>query len=119
MHSVSTIMQGGVPWAEPGPLLPKHLLDLPDLLLDFASDLFRVTFVRQIGVVRDLSGLFFHFALQLMKRAFDLVFRALFHLVPSLVWRSRASLALVDAIWGPSETGPVFALCLSRSLGAR
>ena len=81
MRSVSTIMQGGVPWAEPGPLLLKHLLDLPDLLLDFASDLFRVTFISEIGVVRDLSGLFFHFAFQLMKRAFDFVFRTWFHLV--------------------------------------
>jgi hypothetical protein len=109
-----------LPWSEPGPLRFKHLLDLSDLLLDFASDLFCLTFVREVGIVRNLSGLFFHFAFQLMKRAVDLVFRAWFQLdSPSLVWRSRASLASVDAIRGPRETGPVFELCLPRSLGAR
>ena len=60
-------------------LLLKHLLNLPHLFLHLASDLLVLASVRQVGVVRNSSGLFFHGALQFMKRALGLVFRTWFH----------------------------------------
>jgi hypothetical protein len=54
---------------------------LADFLLNFAGDFLAAAFGFQVGVVRDLSGRLFDVALQFMKLAFDLIFRARVHLL--------------------------------------
>jgi hypothetical protein len=68
--------------SEPVHLLLEYLFNLADFLLDFAAEFFVLAFGFQVGVVRDLSGFLFDVAFQFMKLAFDLIFRARFHLVP-------------------------------------
>src|ERR1700680_2884891 len=71
--------------SSPAHQLLKHLFNLPDLLLDFACELLRLAFVRQIRVVGGLPCFFFHFAFQFVKLAFELVLRARFHVFSSCV----------------------------------
>jgi hypothetical protein len=69
---------------DPAPLLLKYFFNLADFLLDFAGELFVLALGFQVGVVRDLSGCLFDVAFQFMNLAFDLIFRARFHLVSPL-----------------------------------
>ena len=72
-------------------LLLDHLLNLADLLLDFSGEFFVSAFGFQVGVARDLSGCLFDVAFQFMKLAFDLIFRARFHLVSTLFFRELST----------------------------
>jgi hypothetical protein len=63
-------------------LLPQNLLDLADLSLNFAGDLFTGTFRFQLWVIAQFPGDLLYLALQFVKRAFRLVLRAGFHGVP-------------------------------------
>src|SRR5580704_13043973 len=65
-------------------LLLEYLFNLADFPLDFAGEFFVLAFGFQVGVVRSLSGCLFDAAFQFMKLAFDLIFRARFHLVSPL-----------------------------------
>jgi hypothetical protein len=61
--------------------------------LDFAAEFFVLAFGFQVGVVRSLSGCLFDAAFQFMKLAFDLIFRARFHLVSPLFFRELSTKA--------------------------
>jgi hypothetical protein len=60
-------------------LFLDHLFNLPDLLLDFACELFRLAFVLQVRVVGDLPYFFFHFAFHFVELAFHLILSTRFH----------------------------------------
>src|ERR1017187_1765872 len=61
-------------------LLPEHLFNLADFLLDFAGEFLVLAFGHQVGIIRDLSRFLFSFPLHFMNAAFDLIRRAQFHL---------------------------------------
>ena len=62
---------------------------MADFLLDFAGYFFGGAFVFEVGVIGDVAHLFLDLALDLVERAFDLIFVALAHLV-SPSWPSNA-----------------------------
>jgi len=57
-------------------LLLQYLFDLPDFLLNLASQLFSMALVLQVGVLGDLASFLFYCAFHLMDLAFKLVLRA-------------------------------------------
>lgn len=61
-------------------LFLENLLDLTDLLLNFAGDLFVLAFGFGVGIVGDLADLLFDRPLHLVDGSFQLVFCARFHL---------------------------------------
>src|ERR1035438_1399172 len=71
------------------PLLFKDLLNLPDFLLDFASDVLGFAFGLYVRIVGDLAGLLLDFAFHLVKLAFNLILRARLHLFLSLIIEIR------------------------------
>jgi hypothetical protein len=64
---------------EPGLLLPKHLFDPADFLLDFAGEFLALAFRYHVGIVRDPTHFFFSFTFDFMKLAFNPILRARFH----------------------------------------
>ena len=70
--------------ANDGPLslLPQDLLDLTDLLLQFAGYLFGFTFGLQGGVIGDFPGHFLGLTLCFVKGAIRFVLRAGLHDIP-------------------------------------
>jgi len=72
-------MRRNVHCVEPGLLLPKHLLDPADFLLDFAGEFLALAFGYHVGIVRDPTHFFFSYTFDFMKLAFNLILRARFH----------------------------------------
>jgi hypothetical protein len=68
-------------------LLVEHLLDLTNLLLNFAGPVFSFAFSLQIRAVHDLAYHFFHFAFHFMKSAFYFIFPYSYSSVFSLLLR--------------------------------
>lgn len=64
-------------------LLPHNLLDLTDLFLDFAGQLFAGTFGFQLRIIAEFPGDLLNLAFRLVKRSFRLVLHARFHGFPS------------------------------------
>jgi len=61
-------------------LAPKNFFDLPDFFLHFALELFPSAFIRDVRTIHRLARRFFHSAFDFCRLAFDLVFRAFFHI---------------------------------------
>ena len=70
-------------------LLLEHLFNLADFLLDFAGEVFVLTFGHQVGVVRGLSRFLFDFTFYFMDVALDLIRRARFHMYSPLYFPAR------------------------------
>jgi hypothetical protein len=61
-------------------LLLQDLLYLPKFLLDFAGQLFVLTFNLQVRLMYDLAYLFLHCAFRFVNGAFDLIVCTRFHI---------------------------------------
>ena len=66
-------------WTIRRSLLPEDLLDLTDLFLHFAGNLFDFAFGLQLGIISDFPGRLPDLTLCFVKRAFHFVIRAGFH----------------------------------------
>ena len=78
------------PWPPedmPLSLLPEYLLDLADLFLNFAGDLFTGAFRFQLRIICDFPGDLLGLPLQFVNRAYRPVLRTGFHGIPPFVFR--------------------------------
>jgi hypothetical protein len=82
----------------PGRLLLEHFFNLTHFLLDLTAKLLNFAFSLHIGIVDDVAGHLLDLALDFMKLAFDLIFRARIHLFSLL----RAS--QLEQMWGQTGT---------------
>src|SRR5580704_3445604 len=82
-------------------LLPKNFLHLPDFLLYLAGDLFRFTFVLEVGIVCQLSNFFFHFSLQVVQLALDFILYSWLHRLSSSRMYYHSSVAITDCLPNP------------------
>jgi hypothetical protein len=71
---------GQLSYETSGELFFKHLLNLTDLRLDFAAELFVEPFGLKLGVIRDLADLLFDRFLHFVNTALNLILGAVFHL---------------------------------------